>query len=291
MSSQTDTIRIAYQGVPGAFSHRAGYLFAKAAKVEESPEFLACETFAEVFDRVLSGAASHGVLPLENSTIGSIVANYDLLWAHEAYIAGEVSMPIHHQLLGIEGAAVEEIREVYSHPAALDQCSKFFATARHLRAVAHFDTSGAARHVSALKNPAYAAIAGEFAASEYGLHVLKSNIEDYPYNRTRFGVITRPPAAGCDGAPPQAPYKISCAVELPHTPGSLALLLTRIAGLDINLTKIESRPIPEAPWHYRFFIDMELDGQDQDDSVVKVLKDTTETYRLLGRYKPWKEPS
>ena len=288
MTSQTDAIRLAYQGVPGAFSHRAGYLFAQTAKDEDSPEFLPCETFAEVFEQVLGRRASYGVVPLENSTIGSIVANYDLLWAHEVFIVGEVSMPIHHHLLGIEGAAVGDIREVFSHPAALEQCSRFFEASKHLRAVAHFDTSGAARHVSALKNPAFAAIAGEFAASEYGLTVLKSNIEDYPYNCTRFGVITDPAHAGpC----PQPPYKISCAVELPHTPGSLALLLTRIAGLDINLTKIESRPIPEAPWHYRFFIDMEFDGQDQDECAVKVLKDTTEIYRLLGRYKAWKDPS
>jgi len=289
MTSRTDTMRLAYQGVPGAFSHRAGYLFAKTAKDVDSPEFLPCETFAAVFDQVLSGAANYGVVPLENSTIGSIVANYDLLWAHHVFIVGEVSMPIHHHLLGIEGTAVDDVREVFSHPAALEQCSKFFEAAGHLRAVAHFDTSGAAQHVSELKNPGYAAIAGEFAASEYGLAILKRNIEDYPYNRTRFGVITRPLSSESTAPYPRPPYKISCAVELPHKPGSLALLLTRIAGLDINLTKIESRPIPEAPWHYRFFIDMELDGQDQDDSVVKVLKDSTETYRLLGRYTPWKD--
>lgn len=287
MTSKTDSMKLAYQGAPGAFSHRAGYLFAKSAGGQESPEFIACETFAEVFEQVLAGAASHGIVPLENSSIGSIVANFDLLWAHEVYIVGEVSMPIHHQLLGIEGTAVADVREVYSHPAALEQCRKFFDANKHLRPVAHFDTSGAARHVSERRDPACAAIAGEFAAREYGLTVLKSNIEDYPFNRTRFGIITHPPAD--KGIPPEAQYKISCAVELPHTPGSLARLLTRIAGLDINLTKIESRPIPEAAWHYRFFIDMELDGPDQDESVVKVLSDSTEAYRLLGRYAPWRE--
>ncbi len=290
MTSKTDTIRLAYQGAPGAFSHRAGYLFAKTANNEDAPEFLPCETFAEVFEQVLAGAASYGIVPLENSTIGSIVTNFDLLWAHHVFIVGEVSMPIHHQLLGIDGTDATEIREVYSHPAALEQCRKFFEANKHMRPVAHFDTSGAARYVSEQKNPAYAAIAGEFAAGEYGLGVLKSNIEDYPFNRTRFGIITSPHSDDGTGSRPEPPYKISCAVELPHTPGSLALLLTRIAGLDINLTKIESRPIPEAAWHYRFFIDMELDGPDQYDSVVKVLKDTTEAYRLLGRYLPWKEP-
>jgi prephenate dehydratase len=192
--------------------------------------------------------------------------------------------------LAVEGAELAKIEAVYSHPAALEQCREFFQRFSHLTAVACFDTSGAARYVSESKDPTRAAIAGEFAASEYGLTVLRRNIEDYPHNRTRFGIIVASAEnARHPGGLPEAPYKVSCAVELPHVPGSLARLLTRIAGLDINLTKIESRPIPEAPWHYRFFIDMELSGQDQDLSVVKVLQDSTESYRLLGRYLPWQD--
>ncbi|HEY9870539.1 MAG TPA: prephenate dehydratase domain-containing protein [Candidatus Obscuribacterales bacterium] len=279
----------AFQGVPGAFSHRAGQLFAERLEPCRPPEFLPCDTFGQVFEAVSTRQARYGVIPLENSTIGSITANFDLLWVHPVFIVGEVSMPIHHHLLAVEGAELVKIEAVYSHPAALEQCRGFFQQFGHLTAVAYFDTSGAARYVSESKDPTRAAIAGEFAASEYRLAVLRRNIEDYPHNRTRFGIIVASAEnAGASVGLPEPPYKVSCAVKLPHVPGSLARLLTRIAGLDINLTKIESRPIPEAPWHYRFFIDMELTGRDQDASVVRVLQDSTESYRLLGRYPPWK---
>lgn len=278
----------AFQGVPGAFSHQAGQLFAQRMGEPSQPEFLPCQTFAQIFEAVSRRQARYGVIPLENSTIGSITANFDLLWAHPVFIVGEVSMPIHHHLLAVEGAELAKVKEVYSHPAALEQCREFFQQFSHLTSVAYFDTSGAARYVSESKDPTRAAIAGEFAASEYGLAVLRRNIEDYPDNRTRFGIIAASAEnAEAPGGLAEAPYKVSCAVELPHLPGSLARLLTRIAGLEINLTKIESRPIPEAPWHYRFFIDMELSRQDQDSSMVKVFQDSTLTYRLLGRYPPW----
>lgn len=288
MSTETRAPVLAFQGVKGAFSHQAGQLFAGLLDLAEPPHFLPCETFAQVFENVLSYQARYGVVPLENSTIGSIVANYDLLWLNPVVIVSELSIPIHHHLLALPGTEIAVVRQVYSHPAALDQCRRFFDQESHLRPVSHFDTSGAAKYVSELKNQDCAAIAGELAASEYGLEILRRNLEDYPYNRTRFALLAASNAAWQAAQPvPKPPYKISSALELPHKPGSLALLLTRLASLELNLTKIESRPIPEAPWHYRFFIDMELSEQDQDESVIKVMEDTTEAYRLLGRYRTW----
>lgn len=278
----------AFQGAPGAFSHSAGQLFAQTLGHAGEAVFIPCVSFAEVFEKVAGNGAEYGVVPLENSSIGSIASNYDLLWTEKIAIIGEVSMPVHHQLIGLESADLANVREVYSHPAALDQCRKLFSQLESVRPVAFFDTSGAARFVRETGNPAFAAIAGEAAAGEYGLKVLRGNIEDYPENSTRFGIINRL-AADSEGtaAKPPPPYKISCAVELPHKPGSLALLLTRLAGLEVNLTKIESRPIPEAAWHYRFFLDIELNGHDQDAGVMRVLKDSSESYKVLGRYKPW----
>jgi prephenate dehydratase len=285
----TDTSpKFAFQGVPGAFSHSAGQLFARTLGYEGKAAFTPCNTFVEMFERVVGGYCQFGVVPLENSSIGSITANYDLLWASDVTIIGEVSMPIHHHLIGLEGTDIAKLSEIYSHPAALDQCRNLFKELAGVRPVAHFDTSGAARYVREKNDFALAALAGEAAADEHGLVVLKANVEDYPENTTRFGIISK-----LDHNPdspkelPKPPYKISCAVELPHQPGSLAKLLTRLAGLELNLTKIESRPIPQAAWHYRFFVDIELDGQDQDASVVRVLKDSSESYRLLGRYRPW----
>lgn len=280
--------RFAFQGVPGAFSHSAGKLFARTLGQEGGADFHPCNTFAEMFEQVVSGQCEYGVVPLENSSIGSISANYDLLWTTDVKLIGEVSMPIHHHLIGLNGADPFKLSEIYSHPAALDQCRNLFRDLAGVRPVAHFDTSGAARFVREQNDARLAALAGEAAAHEHGLAVLRANVEDYPENTTRFGIISK--HARCQDNPqelPNPPYKISCAVELPHQPGALAKLLTRLASLELNLTKIESRPIPQVTWHYRFFIDIELDGHDQDAGVVRVLKDSCEAYRLLGRYLPW----
>lgn len=280
----------AFQGVPGAFSHQAGQLFAGQLLGLGKAEFAPCETFAEVFAEVTSGRCRYGVLPLENSSIGSIVSNYDFLWGQPVVIIGEVVSPIHHHLLGLPGAGLPAIKEVYSHPAALEQCRKFLGQMGTMRPCAYFDTSGAAQYVQQRDDPTVAAIAGDLAARQYSLSILQANIEDFPLNQTRFGIIAL--TSGDVEMPdslPAVPYKVSCAVELDHKSGSLARLLTRVASLEINLTKIESRPIPETPWHYRFFVDMELDGVDQDSSVIAVLKDSTEAYKVLGRYRAWQD--
>ncbi|SRR5579885_477797 len=278
----------AFQGAPGAFSHSAGQMFAKTLGSPGEPGFVPCQTFEEIFQTVTAGGCEYGVVPLENSSIGSITANYDLLWRCDVEIVGEVSMPVHHQLIGLAGADPAALKEIYSHPAALDQCRKLFAGLSGVRPVAYFDTSGAARFVKETGDPSLAAIAGEAAADEHGLVVLRTNVEDYPDNSTRFGIVTR--RCGDLHNPrefPEPPYKISCAIQLPHKPGSLARVLDKLAEQEVNLTKIESRPIPEAAWHYRFFIDIQLDGQTQDAFAVAALKSSCESCKLLGRYRPW----
>jgi len=282
--------KFAFQGAVGAFSHSAGRLFASRLGNAKHAVFQPCRSFDEVFERVVSGASAFGIIPLENSSIGSIAANFDLLWSKEIALVGEVSMAIHHQLIGLPDSDLAKLTDVYSHPAALDQCRKFFDRSPHLRPVAFFDTSGAALFVKEKNDPTSAAIASDIAARENGLTILEWDIEDYKENRTRFGII-----ANLDFNPdspreiPDPPYKISCVAELPHQPGSLATLLQRLASLNINLTKIESRPIPEAAWHYRFFVDMELDTPAKDAHVVRILKTSCESYKILGRYSPWSD--
>lgn len=283
MNSPSEPI-FAFQGVPGAFSHSAAKAFSNTLGQQVEAKFFPCHTFREMFETVVAGKTNYAVVPLENSSIGSITANYDLLWESPVAIIGEVAIPIHHHLIGLPGINLNELREVYSHPAALDQCRQLFAELPNAKPVAYFDTSGAAQFVKNNGNSAIAAIAGEVAAEEHELVILRRNVEDYTGNSTRFGIIARSLLLDL----PRPPYKISAAVELPHEPGALALLLTRLASLEVNLTKIESRPIPEAAWHYRFFVDMELNGQDQDAGVLKVLADSSESHKVLGRYKPWK---
>jgi prephenate dehydratase len=276
----TDTIKIAFQGAPGAFSHRAGLLFAGNIQQPDS-QLMPCNSFEEVFNRVISRDATYGVIPIENSSIGSISVNYDLLWANPVAITAEICTPIHHHLIGIGGTDIKDIREVYSHPAALDQCKKFFAEHTHLKAAIHFDTGGAVRFIAESGDSSKAAIAGEAAAKEYGLEILLNNIEDYEQNTTRFIVIS---LRDEKEAKPPVPHKVSCAMELNHAAGSLAAVLHRLSQLGINLLKIESRPIPEATWHYRFFLDLQIEREDQDAALISVLNDNSEIYKIFGRY-------
>jgi prephenate dehydratase len=277
----TDVLKIAYQGAPGAFSHQAGWLFAQRIRENAEPSFISCTSFEDVFNRVISHDSTFGVIPLENSSIGSISINYDLLWSHPVSIVGEISTPIHHHVIGIAGADVDSIAEVYSHPAALDQCRKFFAARPKIRPIAHFDTGGAVKFIAEGGDPTKAAIAGEQAAGHYGLDILLREIEDYPENTTRFAIIS----LRDENAPwPDPPHKLSCAMELPNTAGSVANVLKQMADLEINLTKFESRPIPETRWHYRFFLDLEIKSDAQEAGVTRVLNDSTEVYKIFGRY-------
>lgn len=281
------TASFAFQGALGAFSHQAALAFARRFHV--SGELRPCTTFGEVFAEVAAGSTAYGVIPLENSSIGSIVANYDLLWSNEAWIVAEYLLPVHHHLIGFAGTKADDVRMVYSHPAALDQCRKLFKQYPHMVACVHWDTSGAVAHVKESVDKRTAAIAGELAASEYGLSILLQNVEDYPHNATRFGLIA-PAARARARERPTAAYKMSLAVELGHKVGSLAELLNVLAAAGANLTKIESRPIGETPWHYRFFIDAELPDPNLEDSVISAAQRASENCKLLGRYQKIGEP-
>lgn len=277
---------IAFQGAPGAFSYRAGQLFAEQSGIAVAQcQFVACRSFEEVFQTVIAPEkpSTAGVVPLENSSVGSIVANYDLLWRNNVQIICEICLPVHHQLIGFEGTDVSSITAVYSHPVALDQCKKFLKNYPGMQPNAYWDTSGAAFHVKEAGNKAYAAIASQFAALETGLAILQRDIEDHCGNTTRFGVIVK------EGekqfvSEVTLPYKISFAGEVQHKPGTLATLLKAFATAGVNLTKIESRPIPEQNWHYRFFMDIEVTDHKQDKAVLAALKKHTETFKVLGRY-------
>lgn len=280
-------LKIGYQGAPGAFSHRAVKIFANQINRLDDVEPVSCKTFEEVFNRILSKECSHGVIPLENSSVGSIVANYDLLWKNQVELIGEIYLPIHHNLIGFSDTDVDKLEEIYSHPVALDQCRNFLKSLSNSKAVTYWDTGASAFFVKETGNRAYASIASEFAAEESGLTILRRNIEDFSGNRTRFGVITL--VDGERSAPPAAPVKISCVVEIAHQPGALANLLRNLAILGVNLTKIESRPIPETPWHYRFFLDIEVPFDEIVPAVASTVGKLSEAHKILGSYKPWQD--
>ncbi len=278
-------LKVGYQGAPGAFSHRAVKIFAEEQGKLDSLESVSCRTFDEVFGKILSGECTHGVVPLENSSVGSIVANYDLLWSEPVGLIGEIYLNIHHNLIGMAGTNLGAITEIYSHPVALDQCRNFLKNMPGAKAVSYWDTSAAAFLVKERGENTIAAIAGEFAATETGLSLLRRNIEDHTGNRTRFGVVTL--LKKLDPIAVAAPFKVSCVVELAHQPGALASLLRNLAILGVNLSKIESRPIPETPWHYRFFLDIEIPFDEVADAVSDAIRRLSESNKILGRYKAW----
>lgn len=276
----TRTATIAFQGAPGAFSHQAAIVFAKQLGFE--PRFVPCQTFGDMFHNVASGSTEYGAVPLENSSIGSIVANYDLLWNSSAKIVAEYVLPVHHHLISWPDTDIRSLKTVYSHPAALDQCRGLFQMYPNLAARVHWDTSGSVVDVKESGDRTAAAIAGELAAKEHGMAIVASNVEDFAHNSTRFGLIA---AASAPQPELKPPFKMSCAVELEHKPGALAGVLTSLAATGANLTKIESRPIGETLWNYRFFIDLEL-PTDGVEAVEAALKVYSRNFKVLGRYQP-----
>jgi len=286
-------MKLAIQGARGSFSHKAALGFVEQLELPASDlDLVMCRTFEDVFAQLVTGSAEFAAIPLENSSVGTIVANYDLLWRNQVSMVSEIYVDVQHNLLGLDGSTVETLSEIYSHTVALDQCKKFLASVPQARAIVFWDTGGSAFHVKEQGDKSIAAIASDLAATEAGLKILKRNVEDYAGNRTRFGIILPSDSAG-NGDLTKAKawdlfqkletYKLSCVVELAHEPGSLSRLLSSLTDCFVNLTKIESRPIPEAPWHYRFFLDMQLKPENES-CVLASLQKLTSFRKILGRY-------
>ncbi len=275
-------MKIAYQGVPGAYSELA-------ARALFGPDvvLLPHETFDAVFEAVEKKRADRGVVPVENSLAGSIHQNYDLFLLHPLKITAEIYGRVQHALLAPAGTKFAEVREVRSHPQALAQCSTFFAEHPHVRPVVWFDTAGAARDVAREIPEGVAAIASEYAGKLYGLKALRRNLQNRALNFTRFLSIARP---GARAVGPEArkdtAFKTSLTfVPARNKPGVLHAVTGVFAGRGIDLTKIESRPDPEKPFDYRFFLDIAGAAQDAPvKNALEALAPLTRNLRVIGSY-------
>ena len=268
---------IAFQGEPGAYS--------EAAAVEHfgaGTPTLPCASFAEVFSAVETGAARAGLIPIENSLAGSIHQNYDLLLQHSLTITGERFLRVRHCLIALPGVAMGGLRRVISHPQALAQCASYLRR-MGLPGEVFYDTAGAVKHIGETGARDAAAIASRRAAEVYGMQILAESIEDDAANYTRFLAVA--PAGGEPPPQPDAPHKTTLVFALPNQPGSLFKALSVFALRDIDLTKIESRPLAGKPWEYLFYIDFA--GSTAGQTVQRALSHLEEiapTLRVLGSY-------
>src|SRR5882672_12339592 len=267
---------IAYQGEPGAFSEAA------ARRVDPDAPLIPCRSFDEVFDAVQESRAAYGVLPIEYSIGGSIHRNYDLLLERTLPIVGEVELPVIHHLLALPGATLDGLRRVYSHPQGLAQCERFLRTLKNVEIVATYDTAGSAKMVADAGLKDAAAIASARAGDVFGLISLAASIQDFDDNITRFLVVGRTPLKNVAD-------KTSIVFSLPNEPGSLFKALSVFALRGIDLTKLESRPIPGRPWEYLFYVDLAVARDEVACTrALAHLGEFAPMLRTLGTYASWK---
>ncbi len=278
LDARCQTDLVAYCGVPGAFTESAVVGF-----------FGECErkgyrTFEDVFSAVASGEARYGVVPVENSSSGSIDTVYDLMGKYACHIVGEQLVRVEHCLLGLPGARIDDIHTVFSHEQGFAQCDAFLAGHPDWVRTPYFNTAIAARHVAELGDPHNAAIASRLAARHYGLSILAPDIHTFSGNHTRFYVVSASPR------PIGVPDKASITFTVRHERGTLMRALSSFVAMGMNLTHIESRPLHDSNWEYCFYVD--LIGNVSSDNL-RILMDSLsadcENCRLLGSYRAAKE--
>ena len=266
--------RIVFPGTEGAYSQAAmQYYFG-----ERCNSFYV-RTFRDAMEAIEEGAADYAVLPIENSTAGAVDEMYDLLVEFENYIVGETVIPIMHTLAGLKGARLEDIERVYSKGVALMQVSRFLDSHSEWQQISVANTAIAAKKIVEDRDKSQAAVCSAYAAKVHGLEVLEANINDNPNNSTRFIVVTNQKIFLKDAK------KISICFEVPHESGSLYQLLSHFIYNNLNMTKIESRPVEGRNWEYRFFVDFE--GNLADPAVknaIRGLREESRSLRILGNY-------
>ncbi len=281
-------MKIAIQGELGSFSHEAAEAMLPRAKV------VPCARSLEVFDRVKRGSVEGAVIPIENSLAGSVAEHFDLLLGRDVHIVREFRLRIVHNLIALPGTKLGDVRRVFSHPVALDQCRDLFAKNSRLEPVPFYDTAGSVKHVVTESLRDAAGIASRRAAEAYGGEILKAGIEDDKKNFTRFfliergkierGKIKRGKPRAARNADKAKADKTSLAFSVKNIPGALFKALSVFALRDISLSKIESRPLRGRPWEYVFFVDL-LRGDDEDTrNALRHLGEISDLVKVLGFY-------
>ncbi|HKF49806.1 MAG TPA: prephenate dehydratase [Terracidiphilus sp.] len=268
-------MKIAIQGEPGSFSHEA------ALKLVPDATIVPTSLSADVFASVTDGTVDAAVIPIENSLAGSVLEHFDLLLEHDVLVERETLLRIRHNLIAMQGAKIEDISRVFSHPVALAQCRRYLAAHPNMESFAHYDTAGSVKQLVELRDRHAAAIASAAAAKYYGAEVLAADIEDNPENYTRFFQIRRAAVASEDAAA----NKTSIAFSLENRPGTLVAALSALSAMGTNLTKIESRPVHGKPWEYVFYVDCQLKAREEAPRALAALKPHCAMVKSLGFYR------
>ena len=268
-------MRVAFQGERGAFSEEAAVkLLGGEVRLVPLP------TFEAAFGAIAKGTADYILAPIENSLAGPVHRSFDLLVESALTIVGEVIIRIEHNLIGAPGGRLEEVAIVESHPVALAQCEEFFSARPFLKRIATGDTAGSVREIVQAGDRTRAAIASKRAAEVYGGQILREYLEDDPENYTRFLLL-----APATEASPEKADKLSLVFRLAHLPGALYHALEPFARRNINLMKIESRPVRGLPWQYRFYLDLQATTRDPEVAgALAELEKLAVDVRILGSY-------
>jgi prephenate dehydratase len=265
---------VAFQGERGSFSEEAAYkLLGRGIRV------LPCETFAATFASVTRGRANFCLVPIENTLAGSVYENFDLLLENNLHIVGEVSLRIVHNLIALPGTAFKDVRQVYSHPVALAQCGRFFAKHPKIERISAYDTAGAVKMLVERPTPGAAAIASRIAAEVYHARILATHLEDHRENFTRFLLLSKSRQVS------RKANKVSVVFSTRNVPGALYKCLSVFALRDIDLTKMESRPLRGRPWEYFFYLDFIGNVKEERcKNALAHLGEVTNFLRVLGYY-------
>ena len=280
-NNQLRMARVAIQGFSGCFHEEAARKFYTGLGCGV-PQIVECATFDGLYEALSAGQADAAVMAIENTISGGLLPNFDLLRRYPYRIKGEIYLPIRQNLMALPGQRIEDIREVHTHYMAINQTRAFFEkNAPWIRMVESEDTAGSAAEVARKGLSGVGAVASELAAELYGLEILAGGIETYKHNFTRFLILD-----DALGVPVEKIRKASLCFTLPHKPGSLAHILTILSFYDMNLTRIQSLPIPGREWQYFFYADIRFDDYERYRQALSAVRPLIEDLDILGEYEP-----
>ena len=270
--------RIAIQGIKGCFHEQAAYVFYEREGLPK-PEVVECATFADLYKSMDEGKADAAIMAIENTVSGGLLPNFELLRKYERKIKGEVFLRIKQNLMTLPGQKIEDLHEVRSHYMAINQTRPYFADYPWIRLVEYADTATSARDIARDCTPGVGAIASELAAEIYGLEIISESIETYKQNFTRFLILDDSLEVDKSRI-----NKVSMCFTLPHKPGSLTHVLTILSFYDMNLTRIQSLPIPGQEWQYFFYIYIKFDDYIRYEQALSAVKPLMTDLNILGEY-------